>query len=254
VTSIYVAVLGIFAGLAAALAVPVANMSASGWRLSLGVWAILTFCGLLFWLVRAARTDNTADKRSAQSAPTQRAAPRVNLWRNRLALQLAVYMGVQSAVFYMSLTWLPTVEQAFGVDPVATGVHMFVLQVVAVAGNLLAPVLMRIGRDQRVAAILPGVLMLIGLTGIFMWPALVVLWVGVLGFGTGVSFVVALSLIAMRASSIAMASRLSSLVQSIGYAIAALGLYAAGVVQGVSAPAVLAVIACMAAAIIIAGA
>src|SRR5699024_3408084 len=133
------------------------------------------------------------------TASASQETPGISLWRNHVAWQLSVYMGVQSAVFYMSLTWLPTVEQAFGFDPAATGVHMFVLQVVAVAGNLLAPVLMRIGNDQRMAAILPGVLMLVGLGGIFAWPALAVLWVGVLGFGTGVSFVVALSLIAMRA-------------------------------------------------------
>ena len=254
VTSIYVAVLGVFAGLAAALAVPLANTSTLGWRLSLGAWAILTFCGLLFWLTRALRSDNASHERAAQSASVSRQARRASLWHNPVAWQLSAYMGVQSGVFYMSLTWLPTVEQAFGVDPVATGLHMFVLQVAAVVANLLAPALMRIGNDQRVAAILPGVLMLIGLVGIFAWPPLMVLWVSVLGFGTGVSFVVALSLIAMRATSITTASRLSSIVQSIGYTIAALGLYVAGVVQGLSAPAVLGVISCMAVAVAVMGA
>src|SRR5699024_2347942 len=55
VTAGYVAVLGIFAGLAAALAVPIAAASDLSWRLALGCWAALTLAGLVFWAARAAR-------------------------------------------------------------------------------------------------------------------------------------------------------------------------------------------------------
>src|SRR5699024_11692069 len=60
---------------------------------------------------------------------------------------------------YVSLTWLPSVEQGLGVSPVAAGWHMFLLQIAGVVGNLAAPVLMRIGRDQQFAAVLPGLLL-----------------------------------------------------------------------------------------------
>jgi len=237
VTSIYVAVLGIFAGLAAAVAVPLADSSSWSWRLSLGVWAVLTLVGAFYWAVHAARAHQEQQSRSRH-----RGTRTINIWRNLAAWQIATYMGVQSSVFYVSLTWLPSVEQGLGVSPVAAGWHMFLLQIAGVVGNLAAPVLMRIGRDQQFAAVLPGLLFVVALAGIYFHPAWLVFWDAVLGLGTGTAFVVSLSLIAMRAGDVSTASRLSSMAQAIGYGITALNLYVAGLVEGLNPLAPLAVL------------
>src|SRR5699024_8728130 len=79
VTSIYVAVLGIFAGLAAALAVPLAAASTAGWRLSLGVWAVLTCLGLVCWVMHALRSSPPRDRASmSTSARRSPARPSVS--------------------------------------------------------------------------------------------------------------------------------------------------------------------------------
>ena len=225
VTGLYVAVLGIFAGLAAAFAVPLAAASTLSWRLSLGGWAVLTVLAFAVWLPRS---------RSAHAARTQRApitAGSGALWRNRDAWLLSCYMGVQSGAFYISLTWLPTVEQELGYSDVASGWHMFVLQVCAIGGNLAAPVLMRLGRDERLTATLPGVFMIAGSIGLVLAPGAALVWMCVIGLGTGLSFVVALTLIAVRAGDLHTAPRLSAMAQSVGYAIAATGLLVAGVLH-----------------------
>src|SRR5699024_4342316 len=139
VTSIYVAVLGIFAGLAAALAVPLAAASTAGWRLSLGVWAVLTCLGLVFWVMHALRSAPPRDR--ASMSTSERRSPHrpsgLNVWRTPMAWQISAYMGLQSGVFYISLTWLPTVEQALGISATAAGWHMFLLQIAGIVGNLL---------------------------------------------------------------------------------------------------------------------
>ncbi|MPV50556.1 MFS transporter [Pseudactinotalea sp. HY160] len=274
VTAVYVAVLGIFAGLAAALAVPLAEGSRLSWRFSLGVWAILTFAGLCFWTARALRArspgaggvlpvgaaGSASAERPAHPALTEQRAQEAQkaggagVWRRATAWQISVYMGVQSSVFYVALTWLPTVEQELGVDPVAAGWHMFILQVAGVVGNLAAPALMRIGGDQRVAAVLPGIAHLVGLAGIVFAPGLIVLWVAILGLGTGSAFVVALSLIAMRAHDLTTAGHLSSMAQAVGYVIAGLALFVAGPVQSWNSLAVLGVIALVAVGVLVSGA
>lgn len=152
VTGIYVAVLGIFAGLAAAFAVPLAGTSMLSWRLSLGGWAVLTLLALAVWVPRSI-AGGAAARAGGVSAPAT--AGSGALWRNRDAWLLSCYMGVQSGAFYISLTWLPTVEQELGFSDVASGWHMFVLQVCAIGGNLAAPALMRHG--VRFTAALPGV-------------------------------------------------------------------------------------------------
>ena len=102
------------------------------------------------------------------------------------------------------------------------GWHMLLLQVAGTVGNLVAPALMRAGGDQRLAAVLPGAAALLAVGGIYLAPAWVGAWVLVLGLATGTTFVVALSLMALRAGNLAAAGRLSAMSQSVGYGLAAL--------------------------------
>src|SRR5699024_11816449 len=79
-------------------------------------------------------------------------------------------MGAQGSVFYICLTWLPAVEQHLGYPPAVTGWHMFGLQVTGVIGNLLAPQLMKVGPDERLATVIPGLASLISVLGFFWLP------------------------------------------------------------------------------------
>ena len=73
--------------------------------------------------------------------------------------------------------------------------------------------------------------MVTGSVGLVFLPGAAVVWVCVIGLGTGLSFVVALTLIAVRAGDLHTAPRLSAMAQSLGYTIAAAGLLGAGVVH-----------------------
>src|SRR5699024_3829146 len=145
VTGIYVAVLSLFAGLAAALAVPLAAAGTLTWRLSLGAWAVVTMVALLAWLPRDLRSPPAGASSVTPAEPPPWDAPR--LWRASAAWRLSAYVGVQSCAFYVVLNWLPSVEQEFGVAPSTAGWHMLGLQMMAFVGNMVAPVLMRVGRD-----------------------------------------------------------------------------------------------------------
>lgn len=241
VTGIYVAVLSLFAGLAAALAVPLAAASTLTWRLSLGAWALVTVVALLAWLPRDLRSPPAG---ASSVTPAEHShSDRSRLWRTPAAWRLSAYMGVQSCAFYVVLNWLPSVEQEFGVAPSTAGWHMLGLQMMAFVGNMVAPVLMRVGRDERFIATLPGVFLLTGSLGMLLAPGAVLLWVGVLGLGTGSAFVVSLTLISMRAGDLRTAPQLSAMAQSVGYAIAASGLLLSGGLHPLGGEAVLLVIA-----------
>lgn len=249
VTGIYVAVLSIFAGLGAALAVPLAAASTLTWRLSLGAWAVFAVVAALAWLPRAWRArsepagaaQHPNDAQPGEASARPRSASR--LWRTPAAWRLSIYMGVQSCAFYVVLNWLPSVEQELGVDPSTAGWHMLGLQMMAFVGNMCAPLLMRLGRDERFIATLPGLFLVTGSIGLFLAPGAVLLWVGILGLGTGSAFVVSLTLIAIRAGDMRTAPQLSAMAQSIGYAIAGAGLLLAGGLYPLGGGAVLLVIA-----------
>ncbi|GAA3509089.1 MFS transporter [Georgenia daeguensis] len=263
-TAWYVATQSVFAAIASGVAVPLAAVG--GWELALGVWAAPVALALAVWVprLRAARVRTSAPVAAHHSGSTDgpatagpaatpggaatgdRTEPvaagdaprrrRGSVYRHRLAWLVAAYMGLQSTVFYSLLNWLPSVEQDLGVDPVTAGWHLFAFQAVAIVGNLAVPSLMRVGGDQRLAAtVVPG-LVLVAMVGVWLAPGLLWVWIVLIGLGTGSAFVVALSLVGLRAADPATASQLSAMSQALGYGLAAAGLVLAGVLRGVTGP------------------
>ncbi len=158
------------------------------------------------------------------------------VWRSGLAWQVAAYMGLQSTVYYTFVNWLPSLEHDTGVSAAAAGWHLFLYLFAAIASNLAAPPLMRVGGDQRLAATLMPTLMVTGILGLVLAPALVVVWVVLVGLGSGGSIVIAMSLVGLRSPDHPTASRLSSMAQAVGYGSAAAGLVLAGVLRDLTGP------------------
>ncbi|WP_127130935.1 MFS transporter [Georgenia sp. SYP-B2076] len=232
VTAGYTAVQSVFASLASGLAVPLAAASWGSWRLALGVWAGLMVAAVAVWVPRLLHPAPAAEGLPA----TRPHRATGSIWRSGLAWQVAAYMGLQSTVFYVLVNWLPTLEQDLGVDPTTAGWHLFAFQAVAIVSNLAAPSLMRVGGDQRVAAALFPTLTLAAMLGLLLAPQLLLVWVILIGIGTGGAFVTALSLVGLRAADTATASRLSSMSQAVGYLGAALNLVLAGVLRDHTGP------------------
>lgn len=236
---IYSASVNIAASSAAALAVPVA--STSGWRFSLAFWAIPAIVVAFLWFPRARSsapaqrfTSITLDNSSASSAAGQSAqvgdkpATEVPLWKQPTAWLVTAFMGLQSTTFYVLATWLPTFLITEGSTPAQAGMNLFVYQIVGVGGGLLIPALMRRPHSQTVAAITASIPMIVTICGLLIAPSLSILWAIIGGFGSGSSFVVALSLINFRSHTPQDTTKLSGMAQSYGYLFAAIGPVAAG--------------------------
>lgn len=247
-TAAYTAAQSVFAALASGLAVPIADAWGS-WRLSLGVWVVLMVVAAALWLPRLRRPARRTRRRPVpddspnphpapprSAPPVQDAVAVRSVWHTGLAWQVAAYMGLQSTVFYVLVNWLPTLEQDLGVSPSAAGWHLFVFQAVGIVSNLAAPALMRIGPDQRVAAVAMPALTLTAMVGMVAVPDLVLLWAAVVGLGTGGAFVTALSLVGLRSADPTTTSKLSSMVQTVGYLGAAAGLVLAGALRDATGP------------------
>lgn len=245
VTGYYIAAQSVVAGAASGLAVPIAELTGA-WEIAVGAWVVLIAFALVSWLPRMrGRAPQTAALPSTpvptpvptparMPEPAPREVPLV--WRSGLAWQVAAYFGLQSTAFYVLVSWLPTVEQDLGVAPATAGWHLSVFLAVGIVANLAAPFLMRLGGDQRVAAVTTPVLTVVAVGGLAVAPGLVALWVALAGMAVGGSMVVALSLITVRSGDATAGSRLSSMVQSVGYLGVACGLVVAGVVRDLAGP------------------
>ncbi|SEQ59839.1 MFS transporter [Microlunatus flavus] len=228
-TGAYTATLSLSAALASGLALPIGERG--GWRVGIAVWGVVGVLALLAWLPRLRRHERDVPVPVAVVLPRPgegRTGRGRSMWRSPLAWQVTAFMGTQAIFFYLLVTWLPSIEVARGVGPVAAGWHLFLFQATGIAGGLLVSLAMRGRRDHRLAGVGVSLGMAISMTGLLLLPALDLGWLVVGGLSSGASLVVALSLVAERSRTTADAARLSGMVQSIGYLLGIIGPIGAG--------------------------
>ncbi len=214
------------AAVAAAFTVPVAARTGS-WAFGLAVWALPAAAAALLWLPRALRRRG-----ALVPAPLSGRRP---LWRDGLAWQVSLFMGLQSALAYCVFGWLAPILRERGLDATSAGLLLSVSVVGQMVGCLGAPAFATLGRDQRAAATGLYGLVLAGLAGCFYAPlGTAWLWAALLGLGQGGLLAVALTLILLRAPDAGVAARLSGMAQGIGYTLAAGGPLLVGVLRQAS--------------------
>lgn len=224
-TAAYTMSLSIGAGLAAGLTVPLVHAFSGSVAMALAIWAVPAAVAFSLWLPQL-----------RQPRPTDRTAGAdIGLLKDWQAWQITLLFGLQSAVFYTLLSWLPTIYRDHGTSPTAAGAVLAVMGIVGISGNFAAPLLAR--RTGNAPAVVLGTSALtgVGLVGVLLIPTqLSLLWATLLGIGTGGTFSLTLLLMASRAKDAVIAARLSSMAQGIGYMVAALGPLVAGLLHSAS--------------------
>jgi CP family cyanate transporter-like MFS transporter len=210
-TSVYTSVMSGVAALASGVSVALAGIG--GWRLALGIWAILGVPAVLLWAPRL--------RTATREGPP--AGPGASMWTAPVAWYVALFMALQSTSFYLLITWLPSIEAGHGVSASAAGWHLFLFQLTGIAAGLVAGPVIRSSTDHRAIGAVLSALMVIAMTGLLLVPAAVLLWVTLAGISAGGAIVLALTLIGLRTRTAADTGRLSGMAQGVGYLIAAAG-------------------------------
>jgi len=195
-----------------------------GWRPALAIWSVPALVAALAWAPQLARARRTP--------ATQHRPPVRGLWRQPLAWQVTLFMGLQSSLSYCVFGWLAPILQDRGLTPVQSGFVVSVSALLQVASAMVAPMLTGRGPDQRWLVVLTLALVITGLMGAVAAPLSTLwLWAVILGLGQGSVFAVALMLIVLRSPTPEAAAALSGMAQSVGYTLAAMGPFAVGVIK-----------------------
>jgi MFS transporter, CP family, cyanate transporter len=225
-TSVYSTSLGISAALAAGVSVPLARLDGIDWRGALAVWAAPALLACVAWLPRLGRSDRPVDPSAGSSAGVE------DLWRSSLAWQVTLFMGLQSLSYYVTLTWLPEILQAEGMDATRAGWMLGLSQAVAIVTMFLAPVVAERRPTQRGVVVVAVGISGVGALGLLVAGATAsTVWVVLLGLGQGATFSLALTFFALRAPDPGHAAALSGMAQSVGYLLAAGGPFLFGVLR-----------------------
>ncbi|MBY6537915.1 MFS transporter [Rhodococcus sp. BP-349] len=231
-TGLFTALVSASAGLAAGVTVPIDSALFHDWRVTLMAWSIpsalaVAAMALLSWRYRVVAQSATAGTRTAATTPV------TDLVRSPVARAVTGFMGLQSLLAYSLIAWLPTVYRDRGMAPDHAGLVLTSLSVSSIATALTVPVLATRLRRQSALAVTVVALSVAGLTGVLVGDTgMATVSAVLLGLGQGGQLSLALTLMNLRSRSAATTTSLSTMAQSIGYLVAALGPVVSGAIHG----------------------
>lgn len=156
VIGVYAASLSAGATLAALVSAPVSATFGS-WRAGLGIWALLPILPAALWIIIGRSPTPHGPLPSIRDA---------SLWRETRAWKVALFFGLQNALFYSIIAWLAPLLVERGATPQAAGAALSVITGTFLVGNLLVGAASGRSTDRRVLLLLSSALCLIGVLGV----------------------------------------------------------------------------------------
>jgi CP family cyanate transporter-like MFS transporter len=223
---LYITALSAGAIVASVVSVPLWQASGGSVLITLGWLAAPAALAALLWLPQLGQASSAAA--SGPPSPTGAAA----VYRHALAWQVMFFMGLQSLIYYATLSWLPTILRDRGESAAGAGDLLALMGVGNLAVSFIVPVAAQRMRAQH-ALVVPTVLAVAaGLAGLVYAPlGSAVAWALILGAGQNAALALAIFFTAARSPDPAMAASLSAFSQSAGYLLAAVGPIGLGVLR-----------------------
>lgn len=229
-TGLFTALVSASAGIAGGATIPLDTDVFHNWRTTLSMWALPAAVAVAALAVVAARHHRFHRSDTATSHPTPRWRPEV--LRSPTAWAITGFMGIQSLLAYSMIAWLPTIYRDRGLSAEHAGLLLTALSISSIVTALTVPIFAARLRNQSLISIGVVSMSIVGLIGVLeggVGGALV--WAIVLGLGQGGQLSLALTLVNLRAEDASITTSLSTMAQSVGYLIAALGPVAAGALR-----------------------
>ncbi len=215
VTGLFTMGMAMFSGLTSAVSRPLAD-AGLGWRASLAVLALLSASCLVFWIPfrKTEILEDTAIDISWRA-----------VFRARASWRVTFLMVIQAFVFYCFIAWLPSVLVERDIVPAVAGYFTFGYQLMGIPASFIMPnIAAKMDHQGKLIRII-GIIYIAGLILVIAGRGMVPLLVGTLicGFSTNSLFALCMVMIPLKTKTVAESSKLSAMVQSIGYGAAAVG-------------------------------
>ena len=217
-TTLYVTAMGISTAIASYLSVPITQ--ASSWKGLILVLSLLCLVTLLVWLPNHRHNHYLEGQQEKKS--------KENILKSKSVWAIIVFGGLQSLLFYTSMTWLPTMAISAGLSNSDAALLASIFSLISIPFSMTVPSLTtHLSGGHR--QIMLAVISIAGMIGIAMllYPSVNFLYwlVAHLLIGTACSalFPYLMVCFSLKTSSPEKTAQLSGLAQTGGYILAALG-------------------------------
>ncbi|KQU76162.1 MFS transporter [Aminobacter sp. DSM 101952] len=223
-TGLYTMALCAGSAAAAGLTLPIEHLITGSWSGALAAWSVPALIVLVIWAPQAL----AAGKQASHSGYRV-----VGLWRDLLAWQVTLFMGLQSALAYCVFGWLAPILRERGFDATTAGAIVSISVMAQVVTCLAVPSFAVRRKNQsgvNVALVVAAVVALLGI--LFAPTSTVLFWAILQGIGQGGLIAAAMTLIVLRSPDSHIAAHLSGMAQGVGYVLAAVGPLLVGLIRG----------------------
>ena len=219
ITGLFSLTMTVTAGIVAGVVLPLSEKV--GWQWALGGWSLLGIFAIIIWVFLRLRLGSSSHQ--AVVLPTSGSSD-ISMWRAPFAWQIAVFMGLQSLLFYTVASFLPSIWVSKGLSAVQAGQMGSVFQFMAPISILSLTWLVNRGRPIQALAVFAAVMNVIGILGVsYLSTNLAWLWSGLMGIGCSAIFTLSMMLFSLRTYTTNQSSELSGMAQFVGYLIAFFG-------------------------------
>lgn len=224
---VYTASINIISAIIGGIAVPVAN--ALGWQFTVQLFSIPAIIAFLTTLL----LPNKQPRQKSTSSTHQTSEPQTPIWKRGHVWMLALFMGLQSMIFYTIVAWLPSILTAHDLSTTTAGWLFSIFQIIGAPFAYLVPrATTKISNLQiLMVTLLAGYLIGTGILIYFSATWLLVLACLILGITTAFVFTFSLTMITTISQTPQEAGSVGGIVQSIGYLIASVGPTIFGVIR-----------------------
>ena len=232
---LYITALSAGAIVGSLVSVPLWQATSGSVALTLGWLAAPAALAALLWLPQlrsapppASRTPAGQPGQTGQPGQAGRPAPvphaRIAVHRHAITWHVTIFMGMQSLLYYATLSWLPTMLRDRGESASGAGDLLALMGVGNLAVSLLVPMAAQRMRSQ-VTLVAPTVVAIAGGLAALLYAPLggAPAWALILGAGQNAALGLAIFFTAARAPHAGAAASLSSLAQAVGYLLASAG-------------------------------
>lgn len=222
-TGLYTMALCGGAAAAAGFTIPIEHMLGGSWNLALAFWALPAALVLALWLPQALRAKHNVAHSGFKV---------MGLWKDKLAWQVTLFMGLQSSMAYVVFGWLAPILREQGLSATAAGGLVSFSIMVQVITCLAIPSIAVRQKSQsllNVVLCMSAALPLIGFLYLPQWS----FWLLAIiqGFGQGGLIAAAMMVIVLRSPDSHTAAHLSGMAQCIGYTLASVGPLVVGLIH-----------------------
>jgi CP family cyanate transporter-like MFS transporter len=223
-TGLYTMALCAGAASAAGLTLPIESALGGALHGALAAWALPAAIVAVIWIPQVVHGTRRV---------TQGSLHVEGLWRDRLAWNVTLFMGFQSALAYSIFGWLVPILRERGLDAVVAGSVVSMSVMIQAMSCLAVPHIAMRAQNQSVINVTLCMVAVIALVGLLFAPLSTVwLWAALQGIGQGGLIAAAMTVIVLRSRDTHVAAHLSSMAQCIGYLLAAIGPLLVGLIRG----------------------